>query len=760
MLSSSLRGKKHPFRLSLCTAFVLLATSSTVAAAEIADADDGDATTAKSSEKRVQALEHIYVTGTSVKNYTESANKAALKMILSQRETPQAVTVITNQMMQDWQTVNIDEILEHATGFYAKRGASLDRTRFSVRGGNVNLIQIDGVQQFPGGRRPNVNGDAVAYERVEIVRGANGLLTGVGDPTATVNLVRKRATSSEFKGSVAASAGSWNNYRTEVDVASGLNEEGTVRGRLVAAHYDRDSYIERYSQKKTSIYSTVEADLTDYTLLRLGVEYADTASKGAINSHSQPYFYADGTRYQGRRGDTGMTAKWSSWPIEEYTYFAGLDHAFENDWQLHAIATYNTIEMQGGQLFFVYPVSAINPDGSSDEGFDYSAVISSSEDKQKTFDISLQGPVELFGRTHDVILSYNQFKRERTSFGNEADQTTISLEGLNFHDWTGDVPRYPFKDLGRNSLTVTDSNGGFVAVRVNPHDDAKLIIGARITNWEYDIDLYNPKSGQFLKNRYHEKVDTELTPYVGLVVDVSDQYSVYASYTEAFQPQAYFDINDKMLDPSTGESYEFGVKGELLEDTLNFTAAVYRNVENGLAIVDPNYPDSYLTPQGNRPYIQRGKGDTTEGFEIEFTGSINEQWNISLGLSKHDTESKDGEKLRTDQPKEMVNLYTTYDFSNFIEGFTAGVGINWQGSFYAIPTRPLPGGKSEPYKITQSSGALINLMAKYEVSEQLSVSLNVNNLLDEHYYNSISSWDGYVMHGEPLNWQLGMRYSF
>ncbi|AXQ97254.1 TonB-dependent siderophore receptor [Pseudoalteromonas piscicida] len=757
MRSSSPRTINHSLTLSLCATFVLFSLHGNAHAAEVAD----DMLAADAAgDGRAQELEHIYVTGTSVKNYTESANKAALKMILSQRETPQAVTVITNQMMQDWQTVNIDEILEHATGFYAKRGASLDRTRFSVRGGDVNLIQIDGVQQFPGGRRPNVNGDAVAYERVEIVRGANGLLTGVGDPTATVNLVRKRATSDEFKGSVAVSAGSWNNYRAEVDVASGLNQEGSIRGRFVAAHYERDSYIERYSQEKTSIYSTVEADLTDYTLLRLGVEYADTASKGAINSHSQPYFYADGSRYQGRRGDTGMTAKWSSWPIEEYTYFVGLDHAFENDWQLHAIATYNTIEMQGGQLFFVYPDGPVNPDGSSDNGFGYSAVISSSEDEQKTIDLSLQGPVELFGRTHDVIFSYNQFKRERTSFGNEADQTTISLEGLNFHDWTGDVPRYPFKDLGRDSLTVTDSNGGFVAARVNPHDDVKLIVGARLTNWEYDIDLYDPNNGKFLRNRYHEKVDTEVTPYAGVVVDINEQYSVYASYTEAFHPQAYFDINDKMLDPSTGESYELGVKGELLDDTLNFTAAVYRNVENGLAIADPNYPDSYLTPQGNRPYIQRGEGDTTEGFEVEFTGSINEQWNISLGLSKHKTESKDGKELLTDQPKELINLYTTYDFSEFVDGLTAGLGINWQGSFYAIPQRPLPGGGSEAYKITQSSGALLNLMARYEVSEQLSVSLNFNNLLDESYYSSISSWDGYVMHGEPFNWQLGMRYRF
>lgn len=744
------------FKLSICLVMIL-ATFNSVAAQQSLNKSNNSPQ--ELDKHRVQELEHIYVTGTSINDYSESANKAALKMILSQRETPQAVTVITNQMMQDWQTVNIDEILEHATGFYARRSASLDRPRLSVRGGNVNLIQIDGVQQFPGGRRPNVSGDSAAYERVEIVRGANGLLTGAGDPTATVNLVRKRATNTDFKANLGLSAGRWDNYRGDIDLSGALVDDGTIRARFIAAHYDKDSYIERYGQQKSSIYTTVETDLTDYTLLRLGVEYADTASQGAINSHSQPYFFSDGSRYNGKRGDTGMTAKWSGWPLEEYTYFVGIDHAFDNDWQLNAIATYNTIEMQGGELFFVYPQSPINPDGTSDLGFDYSAVISSSKDQQTTFDISLQGPISLFDRTHEVIVSYNQFSRERTAYGKDADQTTISLQNLNFHEWTGDVPRYPFKDLAKQNVSITKSNGGFAAVRINPHDLVKVIVGARISSWDYHSDRYDAITGEFQKLQYQESVTDEVTPYAGLVVDINEHYSLYTSYTEAFRPQAYFDANDKMLDPSTGESYEIGVKGELLQDTLNFATAIYKNVENGLAEPDPNFSEKYLTPNGNRPYVQRGEGDTTKGFEVEFTGSISQDWNLSAGYSQHKTQSKEGEQLDTDEPNKLLNIYTTYDFNNYLAGFTAGVGVNWQNSFYATPQRPLPNGQSEAHRIEQSSVTLINLMARYEVNDKISISLNINNLLDKHYYNSISSWDGYVLHGEPVSWQLGLRYS-
>ncbi|KAF7764278.1 outer-membrane receptor for ferric coprogen and ferric-rhodotorulic acid [Pseudoalteromonas citrea] len=760
-----LTSTQLPARFKFSTCALILSASVNVFAEQsnidnMVPSGAGEKQKFEKESDRVQELEHIYITGNSIGNYSESANKAALKMILSQRETPQAVSVISNQMIQDLQAINIEDILRNATGFYTSRSSSLDRPNFMVRGGDVNLIQIDGVQQFPGGRRPSVNGDSVAFERVEIVRGANGLLTGAGEPTATVNLVRKRATITDLEAHIGLSAGSWNNRRAEIDIANAITEEGNVRARFVAAHYDTDSHVERYGQEKTSVYTTLEADLTDYTLLRVGAEYADTASRGAINTHSQPYFNSDGSRFNGKSSDTGMTAKWSGWPLKEHTYFIGIDHGFENDWQLSAITTYNTIEMQGGELFFIYPNSNINPDGSSDAGFDYSAVISSSEDKQHTFDITLQGPVELFSRTHEVIFSYNSFTRDRTSFGKEADQSVISLDGLNYHDWTGNVPRYPFKDLGREGLSVTKSHGGFVAARLNPHDQVKIILGARLTNWDYEADRYDAISGQHLGQYDKEEVNNEVTPYAGVIFDVSDEYSVYASYTEAFTPQTYFDANDKMLDPKTGESYEFGIKGELLDGALNFTAAIYENIENGLAVQDPNYDENYTTPGGHTPYIQRGKGDKTNGYEIELTGALSENWDLSASYSKHKTKSREGEELYTNEPKQLLNIFTTYDFNNYFQGFTAGFGVNWTGDFYKNIDRPTADGTIEDYRFEQSSTVLVNVMARYAINDKMSIALNVNNLFDKHYYDSVSNWSGNVLHGEPVNWKLAFRYSW
>ncbi|WP_102798696.1 TonB-dependent siderophore receptor [Bowmanella denitrificans] len=760
------------YQLSLSPIMLaILALSAPVMAAEDLSATGADKSQNAlndpdgTSKTRAQEYERIYVTASTEGNYSDAATKSATKMILSLRETPQSVSVITRQFLEDWNTVNIKDILQHSTGVYTNFGAGEERPSFMVRGGEANLIQIDGVQQFPGGRRPDVNGDSVAFERVEILRGANGLMTGVGDPTATVNLVRKRAVSRHTDAHVGISGGRWGYQRIEADVATALTEDGDVRARIAAAHYDRDSYIDRYGQKKTSVYATVEADLGDATLVRGGIEYADTASRGVINTHAVHYYYADGSLVNPSRNMTGMSADWSAWPIKEKTYFVGVDHAFDNGWQLNAIATYNTIDMQGGELFFVYPEDYMDPDGSSRLGFGYSAVISSSEDQQKTFDVTLQGTYELLGREHDLVLGYSYFNRDRTSFGNQADQTTISLEGLNYNTWTGDVARYPFEDSGRSSLNKNSSGGAFIATRLHFTDELKLITGARLTNWQTRTHMYDPNSGEYRMTRSEYEVDRELTPYAGLVYEVNDNVSLYASYTDAFRPQNYYDANDDILDPVSGRSYEGGVKAEF--DLLNLSAAYFESEQDNVAERDTSFPLDYLTPGGNTPYRSSGKGNKTQGYELEVSGEVVHGWNVFGGYAYAKTEDNQGQAIRTEIPRKLFNLNTTYQLPGAWHDLVLGAGIHWQSAYFVNSKKPAGLGRDEngyvittPERREQGAVALVNLMARYRLTEQISLSLNINNLFDKAYFNSISSWDGSVVWGTPRNWTLSARYDW
>ncbi len=150
--------------------------------------------------------------------------RSAMRLGLSVRETPQAVSVVTRQQMDDQNLQTVEEVLQNAAGVAINRYDS-DRTSFFARGFSIASYQYDGIPTTVDNAY-NVGDstlDMTAYDRVEIVRGATGLLTGAGEPSATINLVRKRASSRQLAGNAALSLGSWNNARASADLSTPLS---------------------------------------------------------------------------------------------------------------------------------------------------------------------------------------------------------------------------------------------------------------------------------------------------------------------------------------------------------------------------------------------------------------------------------------------------------------------------------------------------------------------------------------------------------
>jgi outer membrane receptor for ferric coprogen and ferric-rhodotorulic acid len=136
--------------------------------------------------------------------------------------------------------------------------------------------------------------DMALYGRVEVLRGADGLNAQTGNPSATVNFIRKRPTY-QFQASGDISYGSWDTKRIDVDVSGPLNKAGTVAGRLVAVHEDGNSYIDRYQPTKDIVYGVVEANLTPSTLATVGFSYQKNHSRGA-QWGGLPLLDADGSQ--------------------------------------------------------------------------------------------------------------------------------------------------------------------------------------------------------------------------------------------------------------------------------------------------------------------------------------------------------------------------------------------------------------------------------------------------------------------------------
>ena len=297
-----------------------------------------------------KALEALDVTASrgqvaseATESYISGASTTSMKMELSHREVPQAVTVITREQMDDFAQNDINDVLEGTTGVTVE-SVETDRTYYTSRGFDINNFQYDGVG-MPA-VYDNVQGelDTAFFDRVEVVRGANGLMTGSGSPAATVNFIRKRPTA-DTNASVAVTGGSWDKKRIVGDVSGAVSESGAVRGRVVAGYEDKGSYLDRYNNEKQMFYGVLEADLTDATLLTLGhaVQTSDTDSPlwGAL-----PLFYSDGSATDFARS-TSTASDWSYWDNTQHNSFVELRQELAGGWR----ATGTVFRLENDFLF-------------------------------------------------------------------------------------------------------------------------------------------------------------------------------------------------------------------------------------------------------------------------------------------------------------------------------------------------------------------------------------------------------------------------
>jgi outer membrane receptor for ferric coprogen and ferric-rhodotorulic acid len=144
------------------------------------------------------------------------------------------------------------------------------------------------------------------------------------------------------------------------------------------------------------------------------------------------------------------------------------------------------------------------------------------------------------------------------------------------------------------------------------------------------------------------------------------------------------------------------------------------------------------------------QGVESEGFELELIGQVTDQWNISAGYSQYEAKDAAGTEVNTDHPRKKLNIFTTYELTELTDGLVIGGGINWEDEQY---------NGTGATRLVQESYSLVNLMARYSVTEQLSVQFNVDNLFDEKYFSQIGFYEQYG-YGTPRNFSLGATYSF
>lgn len=668
---------------------------------------------------------------------------------LTVRETPQSVSVVTAQRIIDQNLTSVRDVIENGVGVAVNETDDV-RNSFFARGFEIRNTQIDGVPTAwaLGGDRGETIADVSIYDRVEIVRGATGLLSGVGDPSASINLVRKHADKREWGGYFEAAGGSWNTWRLSGDLGGAVTSDDRLRVRGVGRYEEGNSFTDFYSNKKLVLYGVLEADVTNDTLLRIGFSHQRNEPHGAFWG-SLPTFYNDGTIARWDRSKS-TAQPWTTWTTVNQNFFATLSHDFGRGWSL--TGNYNRFRnTQFTEILYLYG----NVDRTTGLGLGSNPYSANGESIQSSYDAQLKGKLSLFGRDHDLVLGY---------LNSELNRTTVSYAPLNelaplgnflfptagdFINWNANSYAFPgFSQTGVvNEEERIRQIGYYGALRLNPTDWLKVIGGGRLATYRQSGRAYGVDRNYGDKNVF--------IPYAGVLADITANHRLYASYTTIILPQNAQDRNFVQLDPIRGKSYEVGLKSAFFNEALQTSVALFRIEQDNLAQID----GAPITRPGTglpfQPY-RAADGVVSKGFEVESTGSPLPNWNINVGYSQFTARDAADVDANTDQPRRLLKAFTTYTVPEILGGLTFGGGVNYRSAAYSIGIIP---GSTTPFRFEQGGFAVVNLMARLAISDHLNMQANVENVLDKTYFSQVGSFSQY-RYGQPRNFTVSASYLF
>ncbi|WP_446939596.1 Fe(3+)-pyochelin receptor FptA [Pseudomonas aeruginosa] len=650
------------------------------------------------------------------------------KVPLKPRELPQSASVIDHERLEQQNLFSLDEAMQQATGVTVQPFQLLT-TAYYVRGFKVDSFELDGVPALLGNTASSPQ-DMAIYERVEILRGSNGLLHGTGNPAATVNLVRKRP-QREFAASTTLSAGRWDRYRAEVDVGGPLSASGNVRGRAVAAYEDRDYFYDVADQGSRLLYGVTEFDLSPDTLLTVGAQYQHIDS---ITNMAGVPMAKDGSNL-GLSRDTYLDVDWDRFKWDTYRAFGSLEQQLGGGWKGKVSAEYQEAD---SRLRYAGSFGAIDPqtgDGGQLMGAAYKF-----KSIQRSLDANLNGPVRLFGLTHELLggVTYAQGEtRQDTARFLNLPNTPVNVYRWDPHG----VPRPQIGQYTSPGTTTTTQKGLYALGRIKLAEPLTLVVGGRESWWDQDTPATRFKPGR------------QFTPYGGLIWDFARDWSWYVSYAEVYQPQADRQTwNSEPLSPVEGKTYETGIKGELADGRLNLSLAAFRiDLENNPQ-EDPDHPG----PPNNPFYISGGKV-RSQGFELEGTGYLTPYWSLSAGYTYTSTEylkdsqNDSGTRYSTFTPRHLLRLWSNYDLPWQDRRWSVGGGLQAQ-SDYSVDYRGV--------SMRQGGYALVNMRLGYKIDEHWTAAVNVNNLFDRTYYQSLSNPNWNNRYGEPRSFNVSLRGAF
>lgn len=699
---------------------------STAILAALAGTAHGQATTADTSGTKAVELEEVFVVAQRARRVSSGATNLDMEI----KETPQSISLITQEQMEQFGADNLNDSLRMATGIQVEQ-TSTNVTQFLARGFEVKNTQIDGVG-LPNGWGLVTNAiDTFGFEKLEVIRGANGLLTGVGNASGTINYVRKRPTN-EAQGQFGATIGSWDRRRVEADYSTPFNEAGTWAGRMVVATEESDSYLRDFETQRKFAYGVIDGQIGENGSLAFGYSWQEAKTNhgmwGALT-----FTTTDGQRLDWDRS-ASATQDWTYWNSTTKAAFVEYTHRLSDNWKLETSYNYRLYE-HDAKIFMAYSIFGM--DATTHTGLFGWAYKSPYETEAHLVDAKLNGRFELFGREHEAMLGVSWAKSDGVDYYNPTDTSGVQFGALPAFPYAGNA--IPEPTWGAKQVYTTMDQRMkrvFGATRLALTDRFKAIVGF---NWaEYNLDAVDNALSRT------DKTDRETAPYAGLTFDFTDRVLGYVNYSYIFQPQEQVDYDRNYLAPTKGTNYEAGVKVEWLDQRLLTTFALFKAKQDGLA----TYVDTRFMPGYAYGYY-RAVDVESEGLEFEATGKLSENVDVLLGYTYLRMDGEDGDDTYAWVPRRTLNATISARVPS-LTALSFGVSGKWQSGVKGEEAYTF-------HPVYQDSYALVNAFAAYAIQPNITVRANVANIGDEKYITSLYDVSYY---GAPRNYSLSVDWRF
>ncbi|SUY87445.1 Ferripyoverdine receptor precursor [Comamonas terrigena] len=669
--------------------------------------------------------------------YLSTAPSAtATGLALRSQDTPQPVQVLTRSLLNDQDAQSVRDLAVLSAGLSTSRG------QLYARGFALSHWMVDGMS-VSSDKNFDLSQSLALYDRVEVVQGASGLMSGMGTPSAALNLVRKLPTA-QPRVELQLRAGRWNQREAMVDASGPLNAAGSLRARAVVDANNHHSYMDRMASRKRSYYGVVEADIAAQTTLRLGASQQRNIHRDSL---SEIPTAPDGGDLHLPRS-TYLGYDWEYWQQQTDTAFAQLEHEWDSGWSLRAdlLRLHSQLEYLGTYL-----------NGGTPTAMRQSLGQYNSSQEENSYAVSLRGPWRFAGRTHQLALGLSHRRGDTSGQGWTAPNW---ITGLNVY-----APMTPVAapNLGllsayayryRQTLDPTQT-GVWLATQLQLHERLQLTLGGRWDRYRH-AGLVADNFRMPMQRTDQDRLQ-HFSRYAGLVWELDARHSAYLQTSDIFQPRTERDMAGQVLPSTTGRTYGAGLQGRYLDQRLQAGIHLFQATQRHALEQEyqqftcPSYPGvaCYRSIEQVR----------SRGVTLQLQGQITPGWQLSASTtlvnSRHTQDpQKQGQRYEPQLPRLQWQLSTVYRLPD--SAWRVGGSLYRQSSTGNTGLDTLSGYQ---YRIRQPSYTLVGLMAARQITPHWQLQLNVHNLLDKRYYRSIEA-PMFTAYGPPRSWQATLRYQY